>query len=106
MLKEHRYILGSLRWSRSLRRLIPAAVSLMLIVGPSHADDAYPNSPIRMVIPSPPGGMDWAGLRLVSLRIALAVVGMIPAVAACAGGPFQDNESSNQVAAGRPPDHV
>lgn len=87
MLNKHRYILEWLHWSGPLRvarptrrqsvghgratlcGLILAAASLMLIAGPGHAEDAYPVSPIRIVVPFPPGGSSDNVGRIVADRL-------------------------------------
>jgi tripartite-type tricarboxylate transporter receptor subunit TctC len=60
-----------------LRGLILTVASLMLIVRPSYAEDAYPNSPIRMVVPFPPGGSSDNVGRIVADRLGRQLNGTI-----------------------------
>lgn len=54
-----------------------AAASLMLIAGPGRAQDAFPTTPIRMVVPFPPGGSSDNVARVVADRMGRQLNGTI-----------------------------
>jgi len=60
-----------------LRGLILVAASLLMMAGPSHADEVYPNNPIRMIVPFPPGGSSDNVGRIVADRLGRQLNGTI-----------------------------
>jgi tripartite-type tricarboxylate transporter receptor subunit TctC len=53
--------------------IVLAAASLLFVAGPSSAQESYPNTPIRMVVPFPPGGSSDNVARVVADRMGRAL---------------------------------
>jgi tripartite-type tricarboxylate transporter receptor subunit TctC len=63
---------GFLRASPALRSLIPALLSVVVVVAAATAarPDNYPSRPITIIVPFPPGGSSDIVMRLVAQRVA------------------------------------
>jgi tripartite-type tricarboxylate transporter receptor subunit TctC len=54
---------------RKLLTFLTVATALALAFGPAQAEDAYPNKPIRLIVPFPPGGGTDILSRLVAAKL-------------------------------------
>jgi len=52
-----------------LRSIALLAASILLVSGPAHAQEAYPNRPVRMIIPFAPGGPADVIARIVAQKL-------------------------------------
>jgi tripartite-type tricarboxylate transporter receptor subunit TctC len=55
---------------QALHWLPAAIVGSLLFAGGAHAQQGYPNKPIRLIVPFPPGGQTDVVARTLSLKLA------------------------------------
>ena len=55
------------------RAVVSALVLVVAVTGSAHAQDSYPNRPVRIVVPQSPGGSIDTNIRIISIRLSEAL---------------------------------